>query len=330
MLPKAHKLAAVAPAIAAALAGVRWLLQGSGNLYTDGSHGSYQPDPDLGWRFVEQGPLWLGLDVVGALLGVTAAVFVVGWWLDRRRPAGPRWLGQGLWAVGVLSLGVPLAAFVSGWAPQGARDELPDTRVEAPTDGIQASLPGLAAGRYAVADDAALGVIVATVSAGGEEFESRFGGLRGHFTGDPADLRQPLSVVVQADPRTVDTGVELRSTHAQEYLQVEAFDSMQLTLPGLTATAAQADGSITFAADGQLLFIGDTLPVEVTGSLRGLDETARGRLGLSAAPAIKVTAGFSLIVADTKLSADATDFSSDRIPVRVELVLLHDTTTTPE
>ncbi|MCH9682201.1 MAG: YceI family protein [Deltaproteobacteria bacterium] len=328
MPTSSRKIAASLPALAAALTTVRWWIQGSGNLYTDTSHGSYQPDPDLGWRFVEEGPLWLGLDAVGVLVGLSVAVFVVGWWIDRRASTGGPW-GPVLWGVGVLSLGLPIAAFATGLPPDDARDQLPEQQVQAPTEGVAASLPGLAAGRYAVAEDPAQGVIVATVSAGGEEFQSRFTGLRGTWTGDPSDLGTPMEAIVEADPRTVDTGVELRSKHAHEYLQVEAFDVMRLQLSSLSATEAAADGAVTFAGPGTLTFIGDELDVDVTGTLRALDQAARRRLGLATAHAIKVTAGFFVPIAQTKLSAHASDFSADRIPIQVELILIYETTSNP-
>lgn len=314
-------VAASAPALATALAIVRYLQQGSGNVYTDTSHGYYLPDPDLGWRFVEEGPIWLGFDAVGALMAVAVVVFVLGRWLSRTG-APSQGATIGLWVVGVLPLVVPIAALASGMPPEGARDDRPEATVEAPTDGIQASLPGPAAGTFAVADDPQLATIVATVSAGGETFEARFGGLKGTWTGDPRDLGQPMSATITADPRTVDTGVELRSKHAGEYLEVESHDTLTLTLTGMDATAAGDDGAVTFSGAGSLTFIGDTLDLPLTGTARTLDQDACKRLGLEASAALKITASLTLAIADTKLSAHATDFSSDQIPIRVELVLV--------
>lgn len=315
-------MAAVAPAVAAATAAVRWWMQGSGNVYSDAQHGYYMPDPDLGWRFVEDGPIWLGLDVIVGLVTLALLVAAMGWWLDRRRSAaiGPK---VGLWAVGLAALGVPVVAFASGSVPDDAREQRPESSVIAPTEGIRASLPGLPAGEYVVAADPALSTVVATVSAGGEEFETRFADVSGRFSGAPSELSQPFSVKVAADPRTVDTGVELRSKHAQEYLQVEAFDSMDLEFSALEGTTASVDGTVSFTTHASLTFVGDVVPVAVTGTLRVLDPDARARLTLEAPHAIAVHASFSLPVAATKLSAHQGDFSADSIPIRVELVLVY-------
>ena len=56
------------PVIALAAGFARWLIQGSGNLYTATSRRYYLPDELLGWRVVHDGPVWLGLEVLGAVL----------------------------------------------------------------------------------------------------------------------------------------------------------------------------------------------------------------------------------------------------------------------
>ena len=70
-------LLAIAPAVALAAGGVRWLLQGSGNLYTATTKRFYTPDPDLGWRVAKGGPLWLGLEVLAILAAVTVGTLGV-------------------------------------------------------------------------------------------------------------------------------------------------------------------------------------------------------------------------------------------------------------
>lgn len=314
-----------APVAAAVLATVRWALQGSGNLYTDPSRGYYEPDPEFGFHYVEQGPLWLGLDVVAGLLLVAVVTYGLGAWIDRR--PDPQRLRRGLpgrllWALGLATLALPLAAFLSGSLPAGARDSLPPQSVEAPDDGLAAHLGGLPPGRYVVAEGHERNVIVATVSAGGEEFEARLGGLGGSWTGEPGDLRQPMEARIVADPATVDTGVSARSNHAREYLKVKEHGALRLRFDALTGTEAIEGGGVRMATTGRLEFIGDELPVAITGTLRPLDAGTRARLEIAAEHAIRVEAGFSLPIAQTKLQASASDFSAETIPIRVELILV--------
>ena len=314
-----------APIAAAVLAGARWALQGSANVYTDPSRGYYQPDPQLGWQYVEQGPLWLGLDSVAGLLAAAVVAFAFGAWLDRRADAEQLRegvAGRVIWALGLATLAIPIAAFVTGSLPQGARTSLPEQTVEAPDDGIDAHLTGLPAGRYVVVEGHERNVIIATVSAGGEEFEARFSGLSGAWTGDPADLRQPMEATFTAKSATADTGVSARSNHAREYLHAETHAALRVQLDALTGTEPADGGGLRIAAQGHLTFIGDEIPVALTGTLSVLDAESRGRLGLEQEHAMRVDAGFSLRIADTKLSADASDFSAEVIPIRVELILV--------
>ena len=77
-------LVAVPAACSALLAVARWLAQGSGNVYTDLGKRFYVPDPALGWRLAPPGPVWLGLDSIGALAGATVAIAVASLVLGRR------------------------------------------------------------------------------------------------------------------------------------------------------------------------------------------------------------------------------------------------------
>lgn len=313
-----------APAAAALLAGIRWALQGSGNVYSDPSRSYYQPDPDLGWRFVEQGPLWLGLDVVGGLVITAIATYAFGAWLDRRPDADrlrEGLAGRVIWALGLATLALPIAAFVSGGLPDGARETLPEQAIEAPDDGINAHLAGLPAGRYAVLEGHERNAIIASVAAGGETFETRFGGVSGSWQLHPGDLRQPMQAQVSADPATVDTGLTARSNHAREYLEVEDHPTLGLRFEALTGSEA-IDGGLRIAADGRLDLIGDELPVEVTATMRVLDAPARARLKIAAEYAVRVEGNLTVRIADTKLKPSASDFSAETIPIRVELIFV--------
>lgn len=304
---------------AAGLAGLRWALQGGGTVYTDFSRGSYVPDPEAGWRFVAEGPIWLGLDTIAVLSGLAVVLAAVGYW-TAKRDSSP-WVGVALWVAAAASGVVPLLAFSSGSLPEGAQLTRPTATVQAPTSGITASLEGLAAGRYDVASEHPATSVVATVSAGGEAFETRFTGISGHMTGNPGDLTQPLQIEIRLDATTVDTGVELRSEHARDYLKTDAHPTITVTTPGLSATERSADGTLTFAAQGSLALMGDTIDVAITGTLEVLDQTQRATRKVSATHAVLVSASFAVAIADTGLRSDASDFSAETIPIQVSALL---------
>lgn len=313
---------AVLPAAAATLlATTRWALQGSWNVYTDMSRGAYVPDEALGFRWVEDGPVWLGLDAIGILAGLTAFVAFAAWVKSRRSVTTGAFFTYKLWIVSAATLAVPVVAFASGTLPEGARERLETQRVQAPAEGVRDSLEGLPAGRYIVSTDHEATELVATVSAAGESFETRFGDVGGSFRGDPGDLGQALQAEISASAASVDTGVELRSKHATEYLQAQAHPRMTLAITSLEGTERSEDGTVTFGSTGTLSFIGDELPVQLTGTFEALDEDARQRLGIAAEHAMIIRAGFALTIADTKLAEHAGDFSAETIPIRTVLVL---------
>lgn len=312
------------PAAATALAAIRWATQGSQNLYSTMAHRYYVPDPDLGWRLVEDGPVWLGLDVVAGLSLATVALWGLGHRLTAHVTESQSSWVRVLGAAGALTLLVPLIAWWSGMPPDSARARRPAIEAAPVGSGIEASLPGFAQATYRVAEPASS--VTATVSAGGEQFETRFGGLTGELRGNPSALADSLSARFSIDATTADTGVDTRSKHAQEYLQTESFPTIELRALELAGVQAQAEGSVAFAATAELSFIGDRIPVELRGTVSSLDAAARERLGLTAPQALAVVAEFSLALADTKLSADASDFSADSIPLRIELVLIPSST----
>ena len=298
---------------------MRWGWQGTGNLYSALSHRSYVPDTVAGWRLTDTGPIWLGLDVVGALAALSLAVLVAARWLDKRDAS--RGLQGLLWIVSAVALVPSTAAFVSGGLPEGAVQARPRVAVQAPDRGIEANLKGLSAGRYVVRGEHPMTSVVATVSAGGESFETRFAGASGELSGDPGELTQPLAITITVDASTVDTGVELRSKSAMDYLQVRQHPTMTLNIDALSATTRFADDAVTFAADARLDFVGETIAVTVTGTLTALDEAARTQRRVDASQAILVSAAFVIPIAETALRADASDFSRDEIPIHVTLLL---------
>src|SRR5690242_18942060 len=83
LLKRSPYLAAIPTAIAIALAALRWLIQGSGNVYTTLAKRFYVPDPDLGWRVSGEHPIWLGLEVIGVMAGIAAGLAGAAWVIRR-------------------------------------------------------------------------------------------------------------------------------------------------------------------------------------------------------------------------------------------------------
>lgn len=321
-------LAAVPAAFALAAGLARWAMQGSGNLYTATARRAYVPDPDLGWRVVDGGPPWLGLEILGVLFGITCAVLAGAWVvrrLERRRGAARGGLRAALWTAGVLPLAIPAWAFAGGFGPEGARDTLPASAIAAgpATATIEGALDAPAGTWQVIAHPAS--AITARVSAGGEAFDARFAGdVTGAWQADPRDLRAPMSAEISAAAATVDTGVGMRSKSARDdYLRASEFPRLGFRLDRLVASEPRGAGELAFRAEGAVSLIGGGHPVVVTGTLRLLDDAARARLGITESPAILAEADFAIRIPDTALAADAGDFDGDEIPVHATLVLVH-------
>lgn len=316
----ASALAALLAATGLALAAARWWMQGGQNVWTDLGKRLYVPDPDLGWRLIEDGPVWLGLDAValcaGALaMALLAAVFA------RKRPQTRKPAAVLGWTVAALACVPGLAAFASGFAPDDAVTTPPTDIVEVP-EGVQGGLAGLPAGTWTLAKPEAARRVVATIEAGGERFEGRFEATRAELRGDPSNLQQPLSLEVTVDPASVDTGIDGRSSHARQLLQVETHDKMTFRLAQLTGAQNSGPDVTKIGAKGELFFIGDTLDVEVTGEIKRLDDAARERLNIEGAHAFIVDVQFTVPIAQTKLSEYADDFGADTFPIRVNLIFV--------
>lgn len=312
------------PLLALALGGVRWLMQGSHNVYTATAKRFYLPDPDLGYRPSTGGPLWIGLEVLAIMAAVVIGALGAAWFIARRerRLARPWKAARLVVAIGVtLPLALPIIAFVSGGRPAGAVDVLPRAATATAGSGIAGRLP-LPAGRYEVAAVRGAG-ITANLRAGGETFDARIaGGLKGFWEGDPSNLTAPMRAEVEAAAASVDTGVELRSTHARdEYLKVSVNPTVGFAL-GALRSASQADPrTIAFQADATLRLMGKDLPVTVTGTLRAADDAARTRLGTTGDTLI-VTAETSFKISASPLASDADSFDTDVVPLQVSLILV--------
>ena len=308
---------------------VRWWFQGAGNVYTDADKRFYVPDPDLGWRAREDGPVWLGLEALGVIAAIALGVVVLAWLVHRleRRRGGPRrWLRASIWALAALPLVIPVWAFASGGRPEGGVDRLPRDLAVAPDSGFDGALPGLPAGGYTVIAHPGT-AITARLSAGGESFDARFAhDLGGWWRGAPGDLTRPMRAEIWVASSAVDTGVALRSRHAREdYLRAAEFPRIGFVLTRLFAARATADGGVAFRGEGIVTLMGQEHAVEIAGTMRAPGGEARGRLGLSGSDAILlVSASFELHLHETALAGDAADFDGDLIPIDVSLLLLAD------
>jgi polyisoprenoid-binding protein YceI len=220
-------------ALAAGIA--RWLLQGSGNLYTQTDKRYYLADPDLGWRIAPESPFWLGLDAIAMLAVFTAALGVVAWFVrqrEREHNQGQPWRPAriALWVLSAVPLAVPIWAFASGGAPEGAREALPPGVIGPPPGGFEGALADLPAGTYELLPDSESS-ITARIKAGGEEFDTRFSGnLAARVTFDPSDPGAAVVARVRVDTASVDTGSGMRSEHAagKDYLDAKRFPEIAL------------------------------------------------------------------------------------------------------
>lgn len=310
-------------ALVAALA--RWQLQGSRNVYTAIEKRFYVPDPDVGWQVSARHPLWLGLEVCAVIAGVAAALVVAGWIIRRREARlGHRagLLRTASWIAGAAPLLVPIAAFASGAGPAGGLDTLPASTIQ----GIESGIVGIIdapAGRYEVVAHPGT-AIAAHLSAGHETFDAQFGGgVRGAWQGDPHDLTRPIGGEISVDAASVDTGIDLRSTHARdEYLLVAAHPQISVALDRVLAASQAGPNTVAFRAHGTLGLVGKTHSIEITGTMKKPDAAALARLKLTG-DILLVQADFAVIIKDTALAKDAGDFDGDRIPVHVSLVMRH-------
>lgn len=324
--------APVAVALAAVIASlVRWTLQGSNNFYTALDKTFYVPDPDVGWAVSDRHPIWLGLEVIGILAAVAAGLAVGGWIIRRRERttgAPAKLLRGAAWAVAVLLLVIPIAAFATGLGPEGGRDVRPQrepVKIEpaAQPAPIVGSLE-LPAGRYEVVAHK-LTEIAARLSAGGDTFDARFaeGAVKGEWRADPKDLTKPMAAEVSVDATEVDTGIAGRSKHAREgFLKTDKFPRIGWKLDKLVAARQDGPDRIVFRALGTVTLLDKTHAVPIEGSLKRADAAALERLGLSG-DVLLAEADFALVIKETALAPDASTFKGDRFPIHISLVLRH-------
>ncbi len=319
----AIRFAAIA-ALGAVLSLVRWLWQGTSNVYTKLDLHVYVADPDLGWRRTDDGYVWLGLDALAISVSTAIGIFLIIWLIGRRGEGVPkilRVLPTAAKIVAPFTLVFPLFTFVKGAPPSGAREVMPSIVVEAPTDGITASLKGAPAGRYEVVAHADA-AIRATLEAGGEAFEARFaGGLSGFLDADPSKLVASVTAEVSVRTDSIDTGIALRNEHALEDLEPKKHPTIGFALTKLTSTA-EAEQGISFAAEGHALLGGRKHEAPIVGTLRLVDSTLQSKLGLDSGTYLLVQASLSLHLPETIVGNDGT-FDKDDVPIAVTLILKH-------
>lgn len=325
--PKTPYLIAGPPAAAAGLTALRWLAQPGENVYTTLDTILYVPDPDLGWRAAESAPLFVGLDLLAALVAAVVATLAAAYWIRRReRRTGERRrrARRLLTAAAIAPLAVPAAAFLSGTGPDGVRAALPASLAEPPDTGVEGSIPDMPAGTYEVAEHPESN-IVASLEAGGDTFQARWEtGVSGYWRGDPGDFRQPMAAEISVEAALVETGIGRRDEHTREYLEVDSHPTLGFELRGID-TAGPDGGGIAYSARGEAQLMGRRHDVRITGALRPVSPEARERLDLPGGDILVATAEFSLHLEDTALADDADSFDALEIPIRAALVLRYAT-----
>ena len=319
---------AALPVAAAAAAFARWLLQGSGNLYTAQAKRFFVPHPDLGWQAAQTSRVWLGLDAM-AVLGISAlGVALAAYLIARRERQRSRTLPVARAALvlgALMSFIVPAAAFLSGGRPPGARDALPAAVPLAQLpDVIDGGLPS-PVGTYEVVP--AHSSLVAKLEAGKEAFDAAFAGaVSGTLRGDLANIGAvgaPIEATFSVPVNVIDTGISMRNGHAKEYLHAEEFPTISFALAAFTATRIASPTSLQVRATGTLTLMGQPEPIIFSGTIGRLDAAATQRLGLGEATALIIEGSFSLKLSETGLVAHQSSFDRDELPVLVTLVLRH-------
>jgi polyisoprenoid-binding protein YceI len=313
--------------------GARWLIQGGDVIYTDVARAFWVADPLQGWVETADRWVWLGLEGLGAVLGVvvgTTGMLVAAAKFKHTTAQKVATVASRLGAVVAMAAPIlPAWAFVSGMPPAGAQRLLPlNTAPVAQGEPRPESKAGFAvvSGKWQVADSKA-NLLAARVTAGGETFDGKFGPISGEV--ELVAERLGESKATFSVPATsIDTGVELRNTHAQGYLDAENHKTISLVIPKLdSVTAGANEAARAFSTEGELTIMGKPLKLPVTGTLVLLTAAERTELGVTSNEAVLVSASFVLPVLKTPL--DRKNFDVDELPLTVRLVIAPSAGTTP-
>lgn len=311
--------------------GVRWLVQGADTVYTDVAKAFWVEGTRGVWVETTDRWVWLGLEGLGAVVAVVVGTAAMLWLSGRVKKPLLMKASTALSRVGaivaMLTPALPAWAFISGMPPAGAERLMPLAPIAAaPTDskaGAGAApaelVPfDLPTGAWALADTKT-NLLTARVVAGGETFDAKFGPLTGSVD-LAADLKGSKAGFT-VPSTSVDTGIELRNSHAQGYLLADQHATIGLSIPRLATVGAGADPETrNFETEGELSFMGKTLTLKVTGSLTKLSKDEMSGLGVNAPLALLVNASFTLPVKSTPL--DPKNFDTDQIPLSARLVLV--------
>jgi len=307
---------------------VRWLIQGGDVVYTDIARPFWVADPLQGWVETADRWVWLGLEGLGAVLGVVLGTLTMLFLARKVGNATVKKVATGASRLGaVVAMAAPVLpawAFVSGMPPAGAERLLPlnvDTAPvaragEAKPEGVSGFV--VPSGTWQVADSKA-NLLAARVTAGGETFDGKFGPISGEVV-LMAERLGESKATFSVPSASVDTGVELRNTHAQDYLDAESHKTISLVIAKLdSVTVGANEASRAFSTEGELTIMGKALKLPVTGTLVLLTAAERTELGVTATEAILVNASFVLPVLKTPL--DRKNFDVDELPLTVRLVI---------
>lgn len=298
----------------------RWLAQGESAMWTDLTRRFWVSDPEIGWIETTDRWVWLGLEGLLATLGVVVGTALLAL-LARRARAHAGWrrvllLGATLGAVVACAAPVlPLWAFLGGMPPDGAMRLLPtasDTASKSPSNSTPGTAPlpplPVPAGAWHVLDDARTNLLAVRTAAGDDTFDTTFGPLSGAGTFDPTNpAATRLRISVPA--ASLATGIALRDTHAQKFIEATQHAAIVVTLTGLdalhagdTANARRWTGRVT------LSLMGADIPLAAHGSITARTDAT-----------ILVEGGFELPLSTTRL--DPKDFDTDRLVVTTRFVL---------
>ncbi len=305
----------------------RWLIQGEGIIYTDIARAFWVPDATLGWTETTDRWVWLGLDglaIVAAVVIGTATMLYLGLKLARRDAGRAVKMGKAMRGLAFVGAGVAMLApimpgwaFVSGMPPAGAVRLLPETKLVAPAANSVAPMLPVTAKQWVAANVPAT-LVVAQIAAGGETFDAKFGPLTASLQADPAALAATTGKF-EVPSATINTGVELRNSHAAGYLEAEKFPTIAVTVAKVGQLQASGAG-VGFTADGEVALMGKSLPVVMTGTVVALDAAKRAELQVTAAEALLVTVSFKLKIAQTLLKRE--NFDADELTLTGRIVLV--------
>jgi len=309
-----------------ALWALRYLVQGTSQVWTDTARALYVQDTNLGWVPTSEGWIWLGLEGLGVFAGVLIGSLFMGWlgWRGVRGSRVFKVLGTISAAVLFVAPVLPALAFIGGMPPSGAVAVLPQASpasaeaVGRPGDGPLA-LP-LTARRWVPSPNPEHILVVAQLTAGGEIFDAKFSPLQGSIDLKP-EAPMTTSFTLGADPASVSTGIPLRDSHARGYLEAETHKRIEVMAGGLeSVSATTTPDEYIWTATMTISLMGRSLKVPATGKVRILPAQARKDLQLTVSEAMVVEGALDVTIADTPIDPELFDTKSFSLTFRAVFV----------